>query len=85
MGDSLFSCLSALLWIVLSLAIGGAIGKKFKGDQRMGTILGLLGPIGWACVLLLKDKRALCPACKSALNPGASKCARCGTIVTVSA
>lgn len=71
----------SLLWIVVSLAVGGALGKKFNGNQKAGTLLGLLGPLGWVCVLLLKDQRRLCPACKSALNPGATKCARCGTAV----
>lgn len=69
----------SLFWLAISLAIGGVLGEKLKGQQRAGTLLGLLGPIGWICVILLTDKRAKCPACKSALNPGATKCARCGT------
>lgn len=79
--ESFGSCAVALLYLAISLAIGGALGKHFKGDQKNGTLLGLLGPLGWACVILLRDKRALCPACRSALNPGAVKCARCGADV----
>lgn len=71
----------SLFWLALSLAIGGVLGDKLKGQQKAGTLLGLLGPIGWICVILLTDRRAKCSACKSALNPGATKCARCGTDV----
>jgi len=70
-----------LFWLAISLAIGGALGGKLKGQQKAGTWLGLLGPIGWICVILLTDRRPKCSACKSALNPGATKCARCGTDV----
>ena len=76
----------SLFWLAISLAIGGTLGDKLKGQRKAGTFLGLLGPIGWICIILLTDRRPKCPACKSALNPGATRCARCATdVVRISA
>lgn len=67
-----------LFWLAISLAIGGALGEKLKGQRRAGMLLGVFGPIGWICVILLSDKRTKCRKCMSAMNPGAVRCAKCG-------
>lgn len=71
-------CASSTLLFVLFVGIGGLLGDKFHGRKNAGLLLGLVGPIGWALVLLCEDQRPKCPGCRPPLNPGARRCARCG-------
>jgi hypothetical protein len=71
-----------LIW--LCCAIVGALIGAAKGRAGAGAAWGLLlGPIGCLVIAVAPDARAKCPACKSALNPGASECHRCGSFVSV--
>jgi len=68
----------SLAFLVLALGIGGLLGKHLRNQQKAGTLLGFLGPLGWAFVLLLNDRRLRCPECRSVVDPEATRCARCG-------
>jgi len=78
MGNATLGLIQTLLLVVVSLGIGGLIGDKFRGQKRVGTLLGFFGPIGWLLVLLVDDKRQRCPECRSPLIHGARRCAKCG-------
>ncbi len=68
-----------LVGIPVSAAIGAFCGS-FKRNSLYGFLLGaLIGPLGWIVVLLLPTKGPLCPSCKAAYNPGATRCCHCGS------
>lgn len=70
--------LTLLVWAVACAAIGGFLGEKLKGRSKDGTLLGFfLGPLGVAIVLLLDDRRAKCPECRTVYERGAKVCSRC--------
>ena len=62
----------------VNVLIGALLGS-IKGRALVG-ILGavLLGPIGWILVLVWRDERLKCPACKGVVPKDASKCMHCG-------
>ncbi|MEX2306209.1 MAG: hypothetical protein WD738_01370 [Pirellulales bacterium] len=64
------ACVSAVIGGLLALALNGRVG--------MGLLLGfLLGPIGWAIIFFLEDKRRRCPACRGIVDRRASVCLHC--------
>lgn len=69
--------IASLVFFVASLAIGGWLGERFRGNATAGTLLGLLGPLGWAIIPAIQDRRQKCPECRTALNPGARRCHKC--------
>ena len=76
------SLLQLAFFVVIGCGIGSIIGDKARGRKVAGAWLGLLAPLGWALVLLFDDHRRKCPACRSAVDPKATKCPRCGTELT---
>ncbi len=70
-----------LLWGVIGLAVGAAIGQR-KGRAGAGAVLGLLlGPLGWLVVAVGPDLGPKCRECGGALAQGARKCMHCGSDV----
>ncbi len=65
--------------VVIGAGVGSLIGEKARGRKVAGAWLGLLGPLGWVLVLLFEDHRRKCPACRSAVDPKATKCPRCAS------
>lgn len=62
--------------------IGTLLSKHFKGREGPGLLLGLfLGPLGLLLIFAISDKRPKCPECRSAINAGARKCAKCGASI----
>jgi len=68
-----------IIWIIVGVGIGAAIGET-KHRAGEGAILGaLLGPIGWLIIALGKNMGPKCPACKGDIIKGAIKCKNCGS------
>lgn len=64
--------------------IGAILGQHAKGRQGEGLLLGLiLGPLGLLLIFAISDKRPKCPECKSPINQGARRCAKCGAEIRV--
>ena len=64
-------------WCLFAV-VGAMLSVKYNGRPIEGFLLGFfLGPIGWAIVLFLEDRRKHCPACKGVISEGASVCLHC--------
>lgn len=70
------------IWMLFWGVIGAFICQG-KGRATLGFLLGAaLGPLGLLLALLVRDRRTLCPHCRSPLlAPDAAVCARCGRAV----
>jgi hypothetical protein len=80
MDPALRALVNLTVWIALGALVGYKLGDGLKGRGRAGAWLGgLLFFFGWIAVLLLDDHRPKCPECRSAIAPGARRCAKCGT------
>lgn len=63
--------------------LGAILGKTYRARELAGFLLGLLlGPLGVLLIFAVSDLRPKCPDCKSVLNAGARKCAKCGAAIT---
>lgn len=49
--------LDFVLWIAITAAAGALIGRAFKGNARLGALLGPCGPLGWALLAAADDLR----------------------------
>lgn len=68
-----------LIVMVVGAIVGVAIGAR-RNRLGFGLVTGtLLGPIGWAIVLLMPNNFPKCPACKGDVVAGATKCKNCGS------
>ena len=68
-----------LLGYVVLMGIIGALLGCIKGRPGIGAFGSvLLGPLGWLLVLLWRDERPKCPACKGVVAKDASRCRHCG-------
>jgi len=73
-------CLAAGVNLLLWVPIGALIGHFARGRAIEGGGLGFLfGPIGWALIAALKDRRRLCPECRARVPGDARKCKHCGS------
>ena len=60
----------SILAIVICVAIGFFLGKKFRGEPILGGILGFFGAVGFIVIMLLPDRR---------LSEGQDQCPLCGS------
>jgi hypothetical protein len=71
--------------LVLIALIGGLVGLligQLKNQPAVGFGLGLLlGPIGWLIMAVMPNAGPRCPACKSVVNKGATRCVNCGSSI----
>jgi len=68
--------------LLLSAAIGLAIGQS-KGRPVAGLIWGfLVGPLGWLLVAIGPNMKPKCPHCGGEIVEGASKCKNCGSDIS---
>lgn len=66
--------------------LGAILGKVYRARELAGFLLGLfLGPLGILLLFAASDLRPKCPDCKSVVNRGARKCAKCGADITAAA
>ena len=67
------------LWMMFWGAIGAFIGQT-KGRATLGFLLGaVFSPLGLLFACFIRDRRTLCPHCRSPLLAAdASVCAKCG-------
>lgn len=78
--DLLRAMSNFVVWIALGALVGYKLGDSLKGRGQAGAWLGgIFFLFGWLIVLLLDDHRPKCPECRSAVAPGARRCAKCGT------
>jgi hypothetical protein len=67
-------------FVGIGALVGYKLGEMAKGRSQLGAWLGaFLFFFGWAAIFLFQDHRPKCPECRSAVPPGAKKCARCGS------
>jgi len=66
-------------WVAVWGGVGYKLAETYRNRAWFGFWAGLfLGPFGWLLVLVMEDKRAKCPDCRSAFPVGARKCPKCG-------
>ena len=64
-------------FIVFGGVVGGILGS-LRCNVGSGIVWGaILGPIGWLMVLVLMDRRPVCPHCRERVKPGAVICRYC--------
>jgi hypothetical protein len=69
-----------MLWVVISGAIGSAVGGR-RDNSTIGLFLGIfLGPIGWIIAAIL-DYPEKCAVCGGGIPKNVAICKHCGSIV----
>lgn len=68
-----------LYWLLFQATVGAALGQHFRASPWQGFFGGLgFGPLGWALIYFIQDKRHKCSHCIEPAHPEASACSHCG-------
>ena len=54
-----------------------------KGSPLLAKLDAILGALGLLLIFAISDKRPKCPECKSTIERGARRCAKCGSEIRV--
>lgn len=75
----------SLFWVpviyalLLQATVGAALAQHFRASPWQGFWGGFgLGPLGWALIYFIPDKRNKCPHCLEPAHHEASACSCCG-------
>jgi hypothetical protein len=68
-----------IYWLLTQATIGAALGQHFRASPWQGFFGGLgFGPLGWALIYFIQDKRNKCSYCLEPVRTEASACPHCG-------